>query len=146
MGSRSDHPVPSPPLRRDLRSFGTQPGVSAGRRNVPINSQAVGLSNASQDENTVLPAHEVEGGPTGAAGLRRALVRAAGIEPARVAPTDFRTTSTFVAPAFGHDALQPVRGLDYPFALAVSDLRRRPSSLYTFPSSQERRAWLGIAI
>lgn len=36
-----------------------------------------------------------------------------------------------------------VWGLDYPFALAPSRLRRRPSSLYTFPP--KRRAWLGIA-
>ncbi len=34
-----------------------------------------------------------------------------------------------------------VRGLDYPFAMAVKGFRRRPSSLYTFPLSG---TWLGI--
>ena len=42
-------------------------------------------------------------------------------------PTDFRTTSAFAAAPRG------VRGLDYPFAMAQA-VRRRPSSLYTFPA------------
>jgi len=47
----------------------------------------------------------------------------------------FLTTSAFAAAIYG------VRGLDYPFAIAVGR-RRRPSSLYTFPSG----AWLGIGL
>ncbi len=43
-------------------------------------------------------------------------------------PTDFLTRYGFRRPAKSR-----VWGLDYPFALAPKRLRRRPSSLYTFP-------------
>src|SRR5260221_9317398 len=55
---------------------------------------------------------------------------------------DFRTTSAFAA-ASSLCLPGGVRGLDYPFALARKSLRRRPSSLYTFPWD---RAWLGIGL
>ena len=50
----------------------------------------------------------------------------------------FLTASAFAAAPRGG-----VRGLDYPFAMAVAGFRRRPSSLYTFPN---KRAWLGISM
>ena len=64
------------------------------------------------------------------------MVRAAGIEPARViSPTDFRTTSAFAA------VPRDVCGLDYPFTVAFAVGAAR---LVSTPS--RFRAWLGIAI
>ena len=66
----------------------------------------------------------------------KTVVRTAGIEPAlSYGEADFRTTSAFAAAAPDRAG---VRGLDYPFAIAAAvaaGLRRRPSSLYTFPGA-----------
>ncbi len=67
------------------------------------------------------------------------MVRAAGIEPAQA----LRPYGFSYPPRLSPPREKRVWGLDYPFALALSRFRRRPSSLYTFPP--ERRAWLGIA-
>src|SRR5665213_2980588 len=56
------------------------------------------------------------------------MVRAAGIEPARGFPQRI-----FLPPTAFTAAPSGVWGLDYTFTLALSRLRRRPSSLYTFP-------------
>jgi hypothetical protein len=62
-----------------------------------------------------------------------AMVRAAGLEPARAcAQRIFVPAATFIATSFAETGQGRVCGLDYPFTLA-SRLRRRPSSLYTFP-------------
>jgi len=60
-------------------------------------------------------------------------------------PTDFRTSY-----GFRRRAARRVCGLDYPFAVLPGEVRRCPSSLYTFPRPPRRmrggpRAWLGIA-
>ncbi len=65
------------------------------------------------------------------------MVRAAGLEPAQA----FRPHGFSYHFGFRRRP-SDVRGLDYPFTLAVTRFRCCPSSLYTFPLAE---AWLGIA-
>src|SRR5487761_648727 len=67
---------------------------------------------------------------------RAKLVALPGLEPGRLAGSRFSYHFGFRRPA-------RVRGLDCPFAITADGrIRRRPSSLYTFPIF---RAWLGIS-
>jgi hypothetical protein len=64
------------------------------------------------------------------------MVRTAGLEPALPCGKQIFVPLRLSPPPDG------VRGLDYPFAIAAS-LRRRPSSLYTFPKRGLARDWRG---
>src|SRR3954451_7330061 len=66
----------------------------------------------------------------------RMVVRTGGLEP----PPPYGE-QIFLPPRLSPPPFNGVRGLDYPFAIAVGR-RRRPSSLHTFPSG----AWLGIGL
>jgi hypothetical protein len=71
------------------------------------------------------------------------MVRAVGVDPTR-ALRIFMPSAAFAAPVSLERILGLRSGLSLRHSPSRRSFRRRPSSLYTFPASFRRRAWLGI--